>query len=225
MKRLLEGLGRGGWISRLAHGSIAGGEGGGGDAGGFSPLGGEEGRSTGGCCASSARFLGGGEEDTSGSAPSVLGGKGKGASVGGRASTGGSSEGEEEGNSNRGRFAGGEACLVGDGELDSKRRFNEGELDTSGGPKEYGVGWESGISLGGVCQLSDWERRTCCTWEGVDGAGAVCGRGRAGVRSMRRCGVCLVAVQGRVEAAGCREKIGVLHGPGAFSTPDNLGSS
>ena len=32
--------------------------------------------------------------------------------------------------------------------------------------------------------------------------GAVRGRGRAGVRSMRRCGVCLVVVHGRVEAVG-----------------------
>lgn len=90
----------------------------------------------------------------------MLGGKERGASVGGRVSTSGSSVGSDEGNSNRGRFAGGEAFRVGDGELEAKGRFREGELGRSGGPKEGGVGCESGISPGGVCQLSDWERRT-----------------------------------------------------------------
>ena len=40
--------------------------------------------------------------------------------------------------------------------------------------------------------------------------GAVLGRGKTGVRSMRRCGVCFVAVHGRVEAVGL-ENLGVLN--------------
>ena len=57
--------------------------------------------------------------------------------------------------------------------------------------------------------------------------GAVRGGGRAGVRSMRRCGVCLTAVQGRVEAVGL-EKTGVLNSSRtldasvAFSAWDNV---
>lgn len=41
--------------------------------------------------------------------------------------------------------------------------------------------------------------------------GAVRGRGKAGVRSMRRCGVCFVVVHGRVVAVGL-ENAGVLSG-------------
>ena len=44
----------------------------------------------------------------------------------------------------------------------------------------------------------------------MDAVGAVRGRGKAGVRSMRRCGVCFVVVHGRVEASGL-EIIGVLN--------------
>ena len=89
----------------------------------------------------------------------MLGGKGKGAIADDRVSTGGSSDGDEEVTCNRGRFAAGEAGRVGEGELESKGRLREGGLGISGGPREGegGVGWESGISLGGVCQLSDWE--------------------------------------------------------------------
>ena len=46
--------------------------------------------------------------------------------------------------------------------------------------------------------------------------GAVRGRGRAGVRSMRRCGVCCVVVHGRVEAVDL-EKIGVVNDGGSWS--------
>ena len=76
----------------------------------------------------------------------MLGGEEKGTIADGRVSIGGSSDGDGEETCKRGRFAAGEAGRVGEGELESKGRLREG-----------GVGWESGISLGGVCQLSDWE--------------------------------------------------------------------
>ncbi len=85
------------------------------------------------------------------------------------------------------------------------------------------MGWESGITLGGVCQLSDCERRRRGACEVVDCVGAVRGRGRAGVRSMRRCGVCFVVVHGRVEAVGL-ENAGV-HSWAAFSTREDWSSS
>ena len=50
--------------------------------------------------------------------------------------------------------------LVGDGELDKKNgRLRIGELDISGRLVEGGVGCESGMTLGGVCQESDCVRR------------------------------------------------------------------
>ena len=60
------------------------------------------------------------------------------------------------------RFRSGDSgVLVGDGELDSKYgRFRIGELDISGRLVEGGMGWESGITLGGVFQESDCVRRS-----------------------------------------------------------------
>ena len=114
LKGLLEGAGRGGWISR--------GWGWGGLFGGW----GEEG-ATAGCCASTAAagFLGGEEEEEGSSegAPFALGGKEKGEVAGGCVSRGGSSDGGEEETWSRGRFAGGEACPVGEGELEVKGRL------------------------------------------------------------------------------------------------------
>ena len=74
-----------------------------------------------------------------------------------------------------------------------------------------------------MCQLSDCERRRRGACEGVDCVGAVRGRGRAGVRSMRRCGVCFVVVHGRVEAVGL-EKAGVPSWA-AFSTREDRSSA
>ncbi len=81
------------------------------------------------------------------------------------------------------------------------------------------MGWESGITLGGVCQLSDCERRRRGACEGVACVGAVRGRSRAGVRLMRRCGVCFVVVHGRMEVVGL-ENAGV-HSWAAFSTRED----
>lgn len=87
-----------------------------------------------------------------------------------------------------------------------------------------------------MCQLSDCERRRGGACNGVGCVGAVRGRGRAGVRSMRRWGVPLVAVHGRVEAVG-PENPGVPKGgsrPGqsgtfeswaALSAPDDFTAS
>ena len=86
-------------------------------------------------------FFGVREEGTSGSGSFVLGSTEKFSIAGGRVSTSGSSDGGEEGICKRGRFAGGEACRVGEGELEeAKGRFREGELGISGSPKEEGVG-------------------------------------------------------------------------------------
>ena len=151
-KALFEGLGRGGCISRLCGVSISGGE----EAGGIPALGNEEVGAAAGNCASSAGFRDGGEEGTSRRGRFVLGGEDKGVVAGGRAWIGWSSNGDEEGPCNRGRFAvGGEAGRVVDGELEANGRLREGELDISSDLEDWGVGCESGITLGGVCQLSD----------------------------------------------------------------------
>ena len=63
--------------------------------------------------------------------------------------------------------------------------------------------------------------------------GAVRGRGTAGVRSMRRCGVCFVVVHGRVEVAGfentgvpsggsCSAQSRILDLSAAFSVQDDV---
>lgn len=113
LKGLLEGAGRGGWISW---------------GGGLAEE--EEEGATAGCCASTAAagFLGGEEEEEEEEgrfegAPFALGGKEKGEVAGGCVSRGGSSDGGEEETWSRGRFAGGEACPVGEGELEVKARL------------------------------------------------------------------------------------------------------
>lgn len=86
--------------------------------------------------------------------------------VGGAASSSGgfSSGGGEDGTCSRGRFETGESDgRVGDGELEkAKGRFRIGELNIAWGLwlEEGGVGWEFGITLGGVCQESDCVRRS-----------------------------------------------------------------
>ena len=139
LKGSFEGFGWGGWISRVCGVECAGGVE---EGGGFwVALDDDEWGARAGCgAASSARLLGGGEEGTSDCGPSVLGGKGNGAIGGGRFSTAGFSDGVEEEASNRSRFAGGEACRVGEGELEANGRLREGELGTSGGPKGERVG-------------------------------------------------------------------------------------
>ena len=118
LKGLLEGLGRGGWIS-WGWGGLFG--------GGLAEEEEEEEGATVGCCASTAAagFLYGEEEEEGRfeGAPFVLGGKEKGEVAGGRVSSGGSADGGEEETWSRGRFAGGEACPVGEGELEVKGRL------------------------------------------------------------------------------------------------------
>lgn len=59
-----------------------------------------------------------------------------------------------------GRLAvGDEEGWAGEGELEAKGRLRYGELDISCLSDEGGGGCESGTTLGGVCQESDWERR------------------------------------------------------------------
>ena len=119
-KALFEVLGRGGWISRFAVGFPGAGD----EAEGFSPPGDEDEGATAGDCFSPAGSSDGREEGTSRRGRLVLSDEGKGAVAGGRASTGGSSGGGEEATCNRGRFAaGGEACRVGEGELEAKGRL------------------------------------------------------------------------------------------------------
>lgn len=105
--------------------------------------------------------------------------------------------------------------LVGEGELESNGRFRYGELDTSGlrGVDVAGVGCESGITLGGVCHESDCVRRNGWTlFDGVAFVGAVRGRGRAGVRSMRRWGVSFTLVHWRSDkGAGLEIVAGVFN--------------
>lgn len=115
LKGLLEGLGRGGWISWGWGGGLAE----------------EEEGATAGCWAltAAAGFLDGEEEEEEEEegrfegAPFVLGGKEKGEVAGGPVSSGGSSDGGEEETWSRGRFTGGEACPVGEGELEVKGRL------------------------------------------------------------------------------------------------------
>ena len=155
LKASLEGVGCGGRITSFCQVSEAGR----GAAGGFisALCDKEEGVTAERRAASTTGFLGGGREGTSGRGPFVLGGKVKGAMTEVFIFTDWSSEGGKEASCNRGRFAGGEACRVGEGELGSSGRLSKGELGIFGGPRggEGGVGCESGISLGGVCQLSD----------------------------------------------------------------------
>ncbi len=118
-------LGRGGWISKVCRELVAvEGE----VVGGLAAVGDGEGASAG--------ILEGGEEGISGGGLLVLGGEYEGAVAGGRASTGGSSGGGEEEICSRGRFAGGEARCVGEGELESYGRLWYGGLEISSSPEE-----------------------------------------------------------------------------------------
>ncbi len=113
--------------------------------------------------------------------------------------TAGAPTGEEDTSCKRCLFALGDAsALVGEGELESNGRFRYGELDTSGLLRVdvAGVGCEFGITLGGVCHESDCVRRNGWGLAECEAAvGAVRGRGRAGVRSTRRCGVSFMLVR------------------------------
>ena len=118
-KALFEGFGRGGCISRVRGVSFSGGE----DATGFSALGEEESAITEDRI-SAVGFSDGGEEGTSRGGRFVTGREEKSAVAGSRALSGDSSNNGEEDTCNRGRFAlGGEACCVGEGEVEANGRL------------------------------------------------------------------------------------------------------